>query len=713
MTRFQISALLVLALIAGCGGGGGSDGSGSSGGGNSGGGGSGPPNSNGTAEILFPWSASVALTRSVTVAGTASDPDGVASVLVNGVASTISASGSSFQSKTSASNTEVIWSARVLLSSGDNQLTVSVADQNNGTTEEVDTVTIKYLEVPVTFSLDPDNTRLVGLSNSLQSTGAPQYLVQHDYSTEEQVVFGELGVNPATTCFRRFEDEVWYLTGDGEDSYNLHRLALPDMQDDMIANVPATLLDGGAGYNRGSIRRLVCGETHTSAYFLINFHATSGDISWSRIVEVDLATAAFSVLTEADPEAFSPWFAAEVALDDEYIVALRDINPVASLMSVSLADGIRTELVPGLDVGGLALHPELASSIVYVATFEGIDKVDLIAGTRENISVVSPDDEFAFAQIRAIGYDAANNRVIVGDDFLDTVIAIDATSGERSYFISRRIGEGNALIVPRQLEISADATRAYVFDDGGNVAERLFEVDLTTGNRRTIGDVNQPFNYIAQGLAIDEVGRRAFIAFRHKVLQIDLDTELVSELATVDSTELESIRGLMFDAVEDRLLIGDSANDGIYALSLGSGLLQLVSRSGGKGEGDTFGVLVAIAESDVEGEVFAAGQASGKIFRVNLETGDRTAVSTTCNLGDSGKFESLMQLRYNEIANEMYILGGSSYSINFGTDECDFLPRGSLLLDLQGVSASQLLGLSFGALVQYDRQSGEVVVVSR
>ncbi|MGB5165550.1 MAG: hypothetical protein WBN61_09855, partial [Woeseiaceae bacterium] len=212
---------------------------------------------------------------------------------------------------------------------------------------------------------------------------------------------------------------------------------------------------------------------------------------------------------------------------------------------------------------------------------------------------------------------------------------------------------------------------------------------------------------------IDEVGRRAFIAFRHKVLQIDLDTELVSELATVDSTELESIRGLMFDAVEDRLLIGDSANDGIYALSLGSGLLQLVSRSGGKGEGDTFGVLVAIAESDVEGEVFAAGQASGKIFRVNLETGDRTAVSTTCNLGDSGKFESLMQLRYNEIANEMYILGGSSYSINFGTDECDFLPRGSLLLDLQGVSASQLLGLSFGALMQYDRQSGEVVVVSR
>jgi len=568
--------------------------------------------------------------------------------------------------------------------------------------------------VPVTFTLDPDGTRVVGLSNSLAGTGVRQSLVEYDYSTGEQTVFGDLQAPPSLTCFRRFEDEFLYLALDSGNNWELHRYDLATGQDAVLSNLPAAFLDSGAAYGSGRVLDFSCGDTHTSAYVLVNFVETGGQwFSKSRIVEIDLASLSFSTLSETDPLDSPPWMVLDIALDDDRIVGLHDISPLRPLTSVSLADGTRTDLTPGLNIGGFVLDPELASDLVYVATFEGIDEIDLVAGTRQNISIVSPDDPFAFAQIRAMGFDAANNRVIVGDEWLDTLIAIDVATGERSSFIARRIGSGSPLVVPRHFAISADATRAYVADDGGNVAERLFEIDLTTGDRRVIGDINQPFNFIARGLALDETARRVFVAFRHRVLSIDLDSEDVSEVANVDSTVLESINGLLLDPANNQMLISDPGNDGIYSLNLDSGMIQVVSRAGEAGSGDAFGTLVSVTESATPTEIFAAGQASGIAFRVNLDTGDRQPLVTNCDLGQATTFQGLMQIRYNAAANELLILGDSLYSVDPDTNQCDILPRSTLLLEVQPASAEQLLAVTFGALLQYDRETGEVVIVSK
>ena len=571
----KITLFFLALVISGCGGGGGDS---SPIGGNNGGGGSNPPNSNSTARIIFPRTASGAVSQTVTFSGTASDSEGVASVTVNGVASTVSAF-----SESPNSSTNVTWSAQVKLSSGDNDISVSVEDANGGVTQAVATVTIKYLEVPITFTLDPDATRVVGLTNTLTSTGVVQNLVQHNYSTDVQTVYGNINAAPSLTCFRRFEDEFLYLGLDSGSNWNLHQYGLATGLDVVLSNIPAIFLDGGAGFNPGSVRALVCGDTNTSAYVLINFVEENGQwYSKSRIVEIDLAALSFSTLSETDSMAAMPWMVLHIALDDDRIVGLHDISPLRPLTSVSLTDGARSDLTPGLNIGGFVVHPELSADLVYVATFDGIDEIDLNAGTRQNISTVSPDDPLAFAQIRAIGFDAANNRVVVGDEALDTLIAIDVTTGERSQFVSRRVGSGTPLVVPRKFAISADASLAYVADDGGNVAERLFEIDLTTGDRRVIGDISQPFNYLASGIALDEAGRRVFVSFRHRILEVDLDTEEVSEVASIDSTVLEHISGLLFDDDNNRLLITDPINDGIYSLNLELGAIEVVSRAGGK-----------------------------------------------------------------------------------------------------------------------------------
>src|SRR3546814_9316126 len=68
------------------------------------------------------------------------------------------------------------------------------------------------------------------------------------------------------------------------------------------------------------------------------------------------------------------------------------------------------------------------------------------------------------------------------------------------------------------------ATRAYVGDDGDNAPARLFEIDLSTGDRRVIGDISQPFNTFVTGLALDEAGHRVFVSFPDVILEVDLET---------------------------------------------------------------------------------------------------------------------------------------------------------------------------------------------
>ena len=196
-------------------------------------------------------------------------------------------------------------------------------------------------------------------------------------------------------------------------------------------------------------------------------------------------------------------------------------------------------------------------------------------------------------------------------------------------------------------------------------------------------------------------------------MEIDLDTEEVSEVASINSTVLEYINGLLFDPDANRLLISDPSNDSIYSLSLESDTIEVVSRDGEKGSGAPFGTLVSLTGSGTATEIFAAGQASGTVFQVNLETGDRQALATTCDLGEFTSFQGLMQIRYNAAANELLILGDKLYSLDLDTDQCDTLPRSTLLLEVQPASAEQLLAVTFGALLQYDRETGEVVVVSK
>lgn len=727
------AVLLAVLTLGACGGGGGGgsvppgDGGGNGGGGDGGSddGGSGGSTTNGTAKIVFPWTHSTATAPTVTIRGIAADPEGVASVSINGVAATIAATGLASPqhvlAKPGLTAGEVEWSAEVELANGDNSLVVSVEDEAGDVTEEVDAATIRYVEVPITSTLDPEATRLVGLSYTLTSSGYAQRLVQHNYETLEQTIFeGDIWTAPSNTCFRRFENEFLYLsffTG----TWELRKFDLTTEQDSLLVEITEADWDPGPGFRPVPfVARLVCDSNHTSAYVLANYTDENGmgyrpqsGFAKSRVMEIDLATGLLTTLSETDTAVNPRWLAQYMTLAETKLVTMEDVNPHAALTSISLADGSRTFLTPGLAVGGLALEPDLNAGRVYVATFEGVDEVDVVQSDKRNISVVEDDHPLVFSEVRSIGFDPANNRVIVGDSDLDALIAIDISTGERSEFLSRKVGTGATLVAPRHFAISADGTRAYVADDGSNAPERLFEIDLATGDRRLVGDISQPFNYVVSGLALDEAGGRAFVSFHHELLEVDLEMEDVQTIASIDSTVLESINGLLLDPDNGRLLVGDFINDGVFALDLATHAIEVVSQPNDMGGGPAFGGLVSMTWGASASELFVAGQTSGAVTRVDLETGDREALAAGCNAGLSPPFDNLDQVLYNATFNELLISGDQLFSLDLESAACNTLPRWVFPLQIRVTPTNQMLGVVFGALVQIDRGTGEVVIVSK
>lgn len=160
---------------------------------------------------------------------------------------------------------------------------------------------------------------------------------------------------------------------------------------------------------------------HPNAYLLANYVDENGAghsgsvFAKSRVLEIELATNMVSIRSETDTTKSPRWIAQDIALAEDTIVAMRELDPAAPLTSIALTDGTRTVLAPDVKVGGMALVSALNNGRVYVATFDGVDEIDVNAGSKRNISPVDDNHPLTFSQVRSIGFDLANNRVIIGE----------------------------------------------------------------------------------------------------------------------------------------------------------------------------------------------------------------------------------------------------------------------------------------------------------
>ncbi len=746
MKLHQILVLGLALALAACGGGGGSGGGTGS---PAGGGGSAPPSGGGggnvpgggdggddsspgggdgggvtpptgtRAEILFPLTRSAATSATVTIRGIAADPEGVANVKVNGMPAALvpaAAPASRLQrdKKAGLAEGEVEWSVEINLATGENEVRVAVEDETGEITENAARSTISYVEVPSTFALDTVNGRLVGRSYTLTSSGYVSHLVQHNYLTGEQQIFDSLRGSPTGSCFRAAENVYLYVNQRAAGVRELRRYDLNTRSDEALFDIPSAALDPGAGFAPWFYtEQLQCDSDHPSAYLLLNYELAPVDgqmasgFAKSRVLEIPLDGTSVDILTETDTSATEPWIATQMALAAETIVAQDFRGESEPLTSISLLDGTRQDLTPGLGVSGLALTPALDIDRVYVATFEGVDEVDLVVPEKRNISPVDAGHPLTFSQSRSIGFDPANNRVLVGDDDLEAVIAIDITTGERSALVARNVGDGTRLIAPRGLALTAEGDRVYVADDGGNAPARFFEIDLGTGNRTEVGNISTAITGLVTGFALDETAGRAYIAGHNLVIAVDLETGSHETVLTIQDTDLESISDLLLDAQSAKLLIADATADGIFALDLTTRQLNVISQDGSRGTGPAFDTAISMTRSS--NELYVAGQDTERITRVDLQTGNREDLIHNCPVA----FGTLNQVLYEEGRDALLISGDRLLSFDFASGQCTQMPRRASTLEMRITPADQMIAVAFRALLQIDRETGEVVIISK
>lgn len=128
------------------------------------------------------------------------------------------------------------------------------------------------------------------------------------------------------------------------------------------------------------------------------------------------------------------------------------------------------------------------AGLAYVAFDRAIIKVDLNDSYRsEYISASNglPDYSYRFSNVRGIALDAANNRLLAADSGINAIVAVDTTSGARTYFSppSPTPTAEDVLTLPRAIVIDQPNNRALVLDTG---RKAILAADLTTGERSAV-----------------------------------------------------------------------------------------------------------------------------------------------------------------------------------------------------------------------------------
>ncbi|MDG2473570.1 MAG: hypothetical protein P8M71_10735 [Pseudomonadales bacterium] len=183
---------------------------------------------------------------------------------------------------------------------------------------------------------------------------------------------------------------------------------------------------------------------------------------------------------------------------------------------------------------------------------------------------------------RGVQYDAINDRALVVDAAKKAILAINLTTGEKNELSSLDVGSGANLAVPEDMALDGSDS-VWVVDSG---LQQLVKINLSNGQRSAFYDGGQSDseNKFNQPIAValnGDATTPATIAFvldvkNKKIHQINLTdgTDAGDPLLFSDSVlnlNLVLPRDLVYDAINDRLLVTDRGINSLVAISMSGG----------------------------------------------------------------------------------------------------------------------------------------------
>lgn len=665
--------------------------------------------------VSFPWQGANARQQAITVRGTARDLDGVSAVVVNGVAARLSPSSGSAVSATQYP-VEVEWAVDLELDLGENLIVAATTDGWGTASSTADTVTVIYPDVPLGFDIDRENNRLIGIG-SCKRSGCN--LLSFDLGTETaKLITNRLG-SSITGCFRSESSEYVYLLNRGDYQYELRSLNIDTLEDIWIAQAPDLRTEGfSAGLAPQS---LSCNSSDEHAYLTHSLWERvngASRISGARIQQFNLATGSQKVLAEFRPDAGDASGIRSARLSGDKLVAQPDCCK-APFVEVDTATGSKAEIETLFNVTALQMAVDELYGTIFAINFDAIYSLDPGATVYRILSRVSDGDPFQLDQARAAVVDNFNNRLLVSDSGLKAIVEVSLTTGRRAELAARRRGEGTRMVRPISIHITEDQGTAYAFDDGGNARARLLEIDLKTGDRRTVSTLTPIANATGFALAVDEESRLAYVATRSVVLEVNLDNGAFTQLASGSvgfGAEIRALSDLILDKDNNRLLLADQSLGTVLEMDLSTKFRRIVSGGGVEGAGPELDGVGSLALDTENSTLYAGISFLGTVLAIDLITGDRSFVLDSCPTGDEGaRLGGSRPLTYLSYRDGELVMGDAGIKVyDVSTGQCTVAAESvpTTFLDLHRVGEDSYLMSVFGGLIGYDTKANDFVFVS-
>jgi hypothetical protein len=539
-----------------------------------------------TGAVLFPTPISYTDANTLTVRGTASDANPIASVRVNGA----------LASTATGFNT---WRVSVPLSTGNNTLTVSVTDAAGNTTASAAAVSV------------------ANRGPMMLQTGGADYDVLRDRIVVTDLESHQLiSYSTTTGVGQKLADFSLISTNSAladvvVDAANDRALVLDWGQDALIAVSLAngdvrTVLSQGTGSGPTRFPSSF-GLAHDPA----NNRAFVTGSSVAAVIGINLANGARSIVSSASVgtgTAFSnPTGIVYDTGGGRLLVADAPLSG-AAIYSVDIATGNRVVLSqsPGTGTGPsipgpLSMKLDTVHNCLYVldgVNTNSVYKVDLTTGDRTLIASPSVGSGPTLNNWWGLAFRPTDGRLYVGQRGGD-IDSIDTVSLARATVVDARVGSGTRVEHPQTVlaEQLSGAVTSLLF--GEPDAQRIMRLDLATSARTTVSG-SSTGSGPALGRLVDFVLDTRPTANGHSIFGLlgSPGNALVSvDIATGNRATLKALgattqpRNLRLDAGNNRVLYTNTdfsaTMNGLYGIQL-TGLTESAVSSSGVGSGAAF-----------------------------------------------------------------------------------------------------------------------------
>ncbi|MDX1696780.1 MAG: PQQ-binding-like beta-propeller repeat protein, partial [Thiohalobacterales bacterium] len=533
---------------------------------------------------------------------------------------------------------------------------------------------------PRTAIIDEANNRAI-----VSDQGLPG-LVAVDLATGNRTVFsqdGVAGAGPAFTSLGR-------LRLDAANNRILVSDVVTLLAVDLATGDRAIISDNSGSFGTGPNFQQIRGVDIDSA----NNRLLVADQTINAILAVDPVTGdrtIFSNTTNGTGTDFSNL--RDVVIDAPSGRALVSDITLDAIFAVDLATGNRTvisQFSTGTGTGpdmGRPTHLALdhAGQRLLIAAYEqfGVYAMDLLTGNRTLISGNSSHVGPEFVRIRGVVLQAGERRALVVDTNGRSLLSVNLAPviGERTYLSRGSAGVGAGTDFGTGVyDVAVDAAnnRAFVTDID---ADAVWSVDLESGDRTILADATTgtgPALNNPATLALDEATGTLYVGGLGNVLYaVDStsgDKTIISDSTTGTGPWGNAHEDIALDKANSRVLMIEGFSDRILAIDLATGNRTILSDNVSAGTGPLFVRPVGIVMDADNNRALATDYegASGRLFAVDLTTGDRTILSD--NTTGSGLQLGVVQyLALDERNNRVYVSNNndSFYTIDLATGDRD------------------------------------------